>query len=45
VRQREEALFLKAQGDGLEMLRRPDASPLAVLGVVIVQSAPQAQVA
>jgi hypothetical protein len=33
---REEALVLRAAGDGLEVLRRPDASPAAVLGVVVV---------
>jgi hypothetical protein len=30
----EEALILRAQADGIEVLRRPDASPAAVVGVV-----------
>jgi hypothetical protein len=33
---REEALVLRAAGDGLEVLRRPDASPAAVLAVQVV---------
>jgi hypothetical protein len=33
---REEALIMRAHGDGLEVLRRPDASPPCVLGVVVV---------
>jgi hypothetical protein len=33
----EEALILRAHGDGLEVLRRPDAAPAAVLGVVIAK--------
>jgi hypothetical protein len=33
---REEALVLRAAGDGLEVLRRPDAAPAAVLGVQVV---------
>jgi hypothetical protein len=36
--QREEALIERAHSDGLEVLRRPDASPLAVLGIVIAQA-------
>jgi hypothetical protein len=35
----EEALIARAAGDGLEVLRRPDASPAAVLGVVVVAKA------
>jgi hypothetical protein len=41
LEQREEALIVHAAGDGLEILRRPDASPLAVLGVVIAQAQAQ----
>jgi hypothetical protein len=36
LERREEALIDRAANDGLDVLRRPDASPLAVLGVVIV---------
>jgi hypothetical protein len=36
LERREEALVLRAAGDGLEILRRPDASPVAVLGVAVV---------
>jgi hypothetical protein len=39
LERREEALVLRAAGDGLEVLRRPDASPLAVLGVRIAATA------
>jgi hypothetical protein len=39
LERREEALVLRAAGDGLEVLRRPDASPLAVLGVMIAAAA------
>jgi hypothetical protein len=28
---------MRAHGDGLEVLRRPDAAPAAVLGVVIAK--------
>jgi hypothetical protein len=38
---REEALVLRAAGDGLEVLRRPDAAPAAVLGVTVVAKAQQ----
>jgi hypothetical protein len=31
----EESLIMRAAADGTEVLRRPDANPLAVLGVVI----------
>jgi hypothetical protein len=31
----EESLIMRAASDGTEVLRRPDASPLAVLGIVI----------
>jgi hypothetical protein len=41
----EEALVQRAAGDGLEVLRRPDAAPAAVLGVTVVAKAQQAQVA
>jgi hypothetical protein len=40
---REEALILTAADSGTEILRRPDASPCCVLGVVIAPA--QAQVA
>jgi hypothetical protein len=40
----EEALVGRAAPDGIEVLRRPDASPAAVLGVVVAARA-QAQVA
>jgi hypothetical protein len=36
LERREEALIECAANDGVELPRRPDASPLAVLGVVIV---------
>jgi hypothetical protein len=32
---REEALIERAASDGLEVLRRPDASPVAVLGIEV----------
>jgi hypothetical protein len=34
----EESLIVRAASDGTEVLRRPDASPLAVLGIVIVSA-------
>jgi hypothetical protein len=37
LEQREESLILRAHGDGLDVLRRPDASPAAVLGVVLAK--------
>jgi hypothetical protein len=39
LERREEALIMRAAGDGVELLRRPDAAPAAVLGVVIVAKA------
>jgi hypothetical protein len=39
LEQREEALILRAHSDGLEVLRRPESSPLAVLGLVIAKKA------
>jgi len=39
----EESLIMRAHEDGLDVLRRPDAAPAAVLGVVVVKA--QAQVA
>ena len=46
LERREEALIMRAADDGLDVLRRPDASPPAVLGVVVVKEAQaQAQVA
>jgi hypothetical protein len=33
----EEALIMRAADDGLDVLRRPDASPPAVLGVVVAK--------
>jgi hypothetical protein len=44
LQQREEALIMRAAGDGLEILRRVDADPRAVLGVMIAKEV-QAQVA
>jgi hypothetical protein len=44
LERREEELISRAEHDGTPVLRRPDASPLAVLGVAIVASV-QAQVA
>ena len=41
---REEQLIVRAEADGREILRRADASPLAVLDLVIVAQV-QAQVA
>jgi hypothetical protein len=41
----EESLICFAADDGQEILRRPDADPRAVLGVVVVKAAPAAQVA
>jgi hypothetical protein len=38
LEQREEALIERAHGDGIDILRRPDAAPAAVLGVVIAQA-------
>jgi hypothetical protein len=35
LERREEALIMRAADDGVEVLRRPDASPAAVLGVAI----------
>jgi hypothetical protein len=40
---KEEALVERAAADGLEILRRPEASPLAVLGVQVQIVAAQAQ--
>jgi hypothetical protein len=40
---REESLIERAAADGLEILRRPDASPLAVLGVQVQIVAAQAR--
>jgi hypothetical protein len=34
----EEAIILRAHGDGLDILRRPDAAPAAVLGVVLAKT-------
>ena len=34
----EEALILRAAGEGIELSRRGDASPVAVLGVVVVNA-------
>src|SRR6516165_5627334 len=34
----EEALLLRAAGEGIELARRSDASPVAVLGVVVVNA-------
>jgi hypothetical protein len=46
LERREEALIELAQADGIEVMRRSDASPLCVLGLVIKQAAPAvAQVA
>jgi hypothetical protein len=39
LERREEALIERAAGEGIELPRRGDASPLAVLGVVIVAQA------
>jgi hypothetical protein len=36
LERREEALIERAANDGIEVPRRPDASPLAVLNVAIV---------
>jgi hypothetical protein len=36
LERKEESLIEKASADGTEVLRRPDASPLAVLGIAIV---------
>jgi hypothetical protein len=44
LQQREEALITRAADDGLDVLRRPDAAPAAVLGVVVAR-APAPQVA
>ena len=41
----EEAMIMRAAGDGIELLRRPDASPLAVLGLTVAAKASAAQVA
>jgi hypothetical protein len=35
----EQALLDRAHADGLDVLPRPEASPLAVLGVIIAQQA------
>jgi hypothetical protein len=35
----EETLISRAASDGLDILRRPDASPAAVLGVAVVKAA------
>jgi hypothetical protein len=45
LQRKEEAFIERAAADGVEVLRRPDASPLAVLGLVIVAQQAQAQVA
>jgi hypothetical protein len=42
LERREEVLISCAAVDGTEVLRRPDANPMAVLGVVIVRSAQEA---
>ena len=41
IEAREEALIMRAAGDGLDVLRRPDASPAAVLGVVVAKAQAQ----
>jgi hypothetical protein len=41
LERREETLIARAADDGMDMLRRVDASPLAVLGVVIAMQAQQ----
>jgi hypothetical protein len=38
LERREEALIMRAHSDGLEILRRSDANPLAVLNCVIVKA-------
>ena len=45
LERREEGLIERAAAEGQEVLRRPEASPLAVLGVVIVKQAQAAHVA
>jgi hypothetical protein len=42
LEQREEALIMRAHEDGLDVLRRPDASPAAVPGVVVAKAQAQA---
>jgi hypothetical protein len=37
LERREEALIMRAAGDGLDILRRVDASPPAVLGVMVAK--------
>jgi hypothetical protein len=37
IERAEQALFDRAREDGLDILPRPDASPLAVLNVVVVK--------
>jgi hypothetical protein len=38
LEQREEALIMQAATAGQEILRHPDASPLAMLGIAIAQA-------
>ena len=38
LERREEAMIAHAAAEGVEVLRRPDTSPAAVLGVVIVKA-------
>jgi hypothetical protein len=38
LEQLEESLIMRAAGDGLEVLRRVDASPACVLRVMLVQA-------
>jgi hypothetical protein len=35
----EEALIMRAHGDGIDMPRRPDAAPACVLNVIVVAKA------
>ena len=45
LERREEVLISCAAVDGTEVLRRPDANPMAVLGIVVVAKEAQQQVA
>jgi hypothetical protein len=45
LERQEETLISCAAADGFEIIRRPDASPMAVLNLVIVAQEPQQQVA
>jgi hypothetical protein len=45
LERREEVLVSCAAADGTEVLRRPDANPMAVLGIVVVAKEAQQQVA